>query len=141
MSLPAPPVVYTPPSAAGPPDDPPAVFSGGTTDLIPHKLIITGITNPADSDPMIMERINDSIWGPQWSSQHPYPDGEASWILNYYEGKWLLKVDMEPPVYQAEEPSTAPTPVGLTFDIQTVGNGSATVAVHQWPADPPAITT
>jgi hypothetical protein len=84
---------------------------------IPESITITGITDPEDSDPLVLPRIADSQGKPRWS--------DNGWVVEWLAGpgKWSIST----PGYSAVKASVALTPVGLTFDAPGAGAGPATI--------------
>lgn len=102
---------------------------GGASE-IPEVLVITGITDPADGDPLIVPRIADVNGYPQWEDSNVtvFWSSELGW---YIAGSSLF-------VYDAIKASEAPTPVGLTGWTINDGDGQPVIAGRQ--AAPDTIT-
>lgn len=88
----------------------------------PETLTITGITDPADSDPLEMEFTGLSGGYPIWEG-----DG-GNWRLVQDEGGFLLyKIVAEVTSYYASHPSVAESPIGLTGWDVTTGIGQPSI--------------
>jgi hypothetical protein len=96
--------------------------SGSTISEIPDTLVITGITDPANSDPIIATREEDFEPSEGWKAP-------GNWSVSRDVGDWVVRKD--PAVYRAAKTSAAATPVGLTFDPPTIGAGTPVIAAGE----------
>jgi hypothetical protein len=88
---------------------------------IPEILTITGITTPADSDPLTLTRGEDISGVPSWELV-----GGLEWTMSYVEGTWSL-ADGDAAVYAASKTDAAGTPVGLTGWTISAGAGQPVI--------------
>lgn len=106
----------------------PAAGGGG----IPEALIVTGITDPVDSDPIFVTRDGEIDGYPAWSNAD-------SWSV-YKVGSgatWRVSLNSD---YIAHIDSDAPSPVGLTGWTVLAGVGEPTVAELEWEPTPEGTT-
>ena len=93
-----------------------ALTYAGDDPNIPENLTITGITDPASSDPLVLPRGEDNAGYASW-----YMPGSWS-ILHDTPGTWWLDNGI-PQTYATSVTSDAISPVGLTFDEPNTGAG------------------
>jgi hypothetical protein len=98
----------------------PVVVAGGVP--IPDELTVTGITDPADSDPLILSRISDSEGYPAWNNDN------GQWAVGWSLGTWGLSNNNGGFMYIAIKISDETSPVGLTGWDVIDGTGQPTVA-------------
>lgn len=86
-----------------------------------HRLVITGITDPTGSDPLVLEPIADINGVPAW--------GKDDWFMGSNTVGWsLVKGSVLSPDYYYRKVTDALSPVGLTDWTQFDGTGEPTVA-------------
>lgn len=104
--------------------DPPDIIdlSAGGGSAIPAFLIITGITDPEDSERVVLPRVEDSAGKPAYYLALGGNEYEAFWA----EGDWYVYVNLGND-YEATVTSEASTPVGLTGWTVVTGAGSPVI--------------
>ena len=112
--------------------DPTALEWSGNNPNIPETLTITGITSPADSDPLELTRTTDSDGYAAWGDEVSDP------YVNHFAGEWAIQIGGGND-YSAGVTSDAISPVGLTFEVGAGAGvptitGDAPTATHlgQW---------
>ena len=97
---------------------------------VPHTLVVTGITTPADSEEIVLHRVTDFLNGyPTWNLG-------SDWAVDWTAGSW--RVLDQAGTYLATKVSTAETPVDLTGWTVSTGAGQPVIASR--PAAPAQIT-
>jgi hypothetical protein len=102
--------------------------SGSTISEIPDTLVITGITDPANSDPMIVPRVNDAFGFAQWKLT--VNENQSVEVFND-DGDWTVLITDTEQVYAASKTSSALTPVGLTGWTVGPGTGQPVIAAGE----------
>jgi hypothetical protein len=105
---------------------PPAITVTGTLIEITYgtieRLLITGITDPTDSDPLVLNYRANEEGRPAWG-----PGGGDNNVF-FSEDTWNIFVSGDSSDFIATKESTAATPVGLTSWFPVAGDGEPAVA-------------
>lgn len=87
---------------------------------IPDTITVTGITEPAGSNPLVLPRIADSDGKPSW--------GDGLWQVYYLELMSTWAVFKNDSTYEAQKIVNSPTPIGLTGWGLLSGAGQPSIA-------------
>jgi len=101
-----------------------ALTNALTAEVIPTRLIISGITDPTGNNSIIVSRSDGGVGRPIWQN-----GSGIGWNLQYSDNAWSLS-DGDGIFYAATKESTADTPVGLTGWTLANGAGQPTIAVY-----------
>jgi hypothetical protein len=81
---------------------------------IPENLTVTGITEPLDSDPVLLERVADANGYARWEVD--------DWVVTWGSGDWSVSKNLGVE-FLSYSASLVESPVGLTFDAPEYGAG------------------